>query len=273
MHELNELIRQQSQNNLLSWSAQVDLAKKNGLTVREIEEYALTAGIMPARYIRNTQSINVEEQHILFSSKVAVIGCGGLGGNIIEQLARIGVGSLLCWDYDTFEEHNLNRQILSNINVLGQSKAKTAQKRINELNPAADVHVLTTQFDEPSGIDHLRDQHVVVDALDSIPARLILSKVCHKLNIPLVHGAIGGWYGQVCTQFPGEATLENLYYGINETGDLENNLGNLACTAAVIASFEAAEVIKILLNKGDLIRNKVMFINLLETTFDLIDIS
>ena len=103
--------------------------------------------------------------------------------------------------------------------------------------------------------------------LDSVPVRLALAATCTELAIPLVHGAIAGWYGQVATLLPGDQTLQRLY-GRRETGPgVELQLGNPAFTPALVASMQAAEVCKILLGEGDLLRHRTLLINLLEMSF------
>ena len=101
-----------------------------------------------------------------------------------------------------------------------------------------------------NGIDLLQGANVVVDALDSIPTRMALCQSCAELNVPLVHGAIAGWYGQVTTQFPGDDTLAKLYGSHSASKGVEKELGNPSFTPAVVASLEVAEVCKILLHKG-----------------------
>ena len=105
-------------------------------SLAEVEGVALSLGLMPARYQRNQQIITVQDQLKLFRSRVAVIGCGGLGGYVIEELARLGVGTLVAIDPDIFQEHNLNRQILSTTDALGRAKVELAAERVAEINPA-----------------------------------------------------------------------------------------------------------------------------------------
>ena len=204
MSGLDEFLRAESKADLLSWSSQVGAAAQFGLSVAEVEQAALQAGILLARYQRNRRTISIENQLALFRSRVAVLGCGGLGGYVVEQLARLGVGSIIAVDPDVFEEHNLNRQLLSSIAWLGKSKAQAAFERVSEINPAVTVIAKEVAYTAENGHELLQGAQVVVDALDSIPTRIALGQTCLELNVPLVHGAIAGWYGQVTTQFPGE---------------------------------------------------------------------
>jgi tRNA A37 threonylcarbamoyladenosine dehydratase len=88
------------------------------------------------RYQRNQHTLTVYDQLKLFRSRVAVIGCGGLGGYVIEEMARLGVGTIYAIDPDIFQEHNLNRQLLSSPASLGRAKVEMAAARVAEINPA-----------------------------------------------------------------------------------------------------------------------------------------
>jgi len=117
----------------------------------------------------------------------------------------------------------------------------------------------------------LKDHNVIVDALDSIKTRIIVQSTSTKLNIPMVHGAIGGFYGQVTTIFPNDKTLDFLYPENSRVDKgVEEELGNPSFIPPLVASIQVAEVIKILINRGDLLRKKVLFIDVLNNNFDLV---
>ncbi|MDH3329915.1 MAG: HesA/MoeB/ThiF family protein [Desulfobulbaceae bacterium] len=262
MRELTQFLLDQATDGLLPFAAQMEAARRYSRTIAEVEEISLTNGILPARYQRNREMISLRQQLTLFRSKVAVFGCGGLGGYIVEELARLGVGSIVAVDPDVFEEHNLNRQILSTLNQLGQKKVEAAAKRVAAVNPAVKLRPVAEAFDEKKGSGFLQGVDVAVDALDSIPVRLQLAEMCDKFEIPLVHGAIAGWYGQLTTQFPGDRTLQKIYPHNRELPGIEGKQGNPSFTPAVVASLEVAEVVKILLKTGVLTRNKYLTIDL-----------
>ena len=226
---------------------------------------------MKERYIRNIKAISEEENAVLFDKKVCVIGCGGLGGYIIEILARIGIGNLIVVDGDVFEESNLNRQLLSKTDLLGKSKAESAYRRVLEINPEVKVKYIYDFLDESNYSEIINNSDVAVDALDNIKTKKFLQKACEELGIPLVHGAIGGWYGQVTTIFPGDRTLDIIYKGEEEKGQ-EKVLGNLPFTASYTASLQSAEVIKLLIKRGDLLRKKVLFMDLLNNESEIINL-
>lgn len=103
---------------------------------------------MDRRYLRNIPAISEAEQVILAGKTVAVIGCGGLGGHLIELLCRVGVGSIRVVDGDVFEESNLNRQLLSTMATLDTSKAQAAAERVRAISPETAVTVCPVFLDE-----------------------------------------------------------------------------------------------------------------------------
>ncbi len=222
------------------------------------------------RYIKNIGTLSPQENKSLQRRKVAVVGCGGLGGHVIELLGRLGIGSITAIDYDVFEISNLNRQLLSDEASLGRSKALQAQKRMKQINSTVTVSPIIKKLDRQNGIQLLSGHDVIIDALDNIPSRLILQDIAEALGIPMVHGAIAGWYGQVSTIFPGDKTLSKIYPNPNAEG-VEKELGNPSFTPALIASIEVSEALKILIGRGSLLRKKLLSINLLDQEYEIID--
>jgi molybdopterin/thiamine biosynthesis adenylyltransferase len=225
-----------------------------------------------ARYERNGRTITVQEQKILAGKRICVVGCGGLGGYVIEMLARAGVGSLTVMDGDAFDASNLNRQLLADPEVIGQNKALVAARRVRRVNDTIQVQAESCFLTADNGLALLRGHDGVVDALDSIEARLMLEDLCEPLGIPLVHGAIAGWFGQVTTIFPGDQTLHRIYPPNQQRG-IEQQLGNPSFTPALVASLQCAELIKLLLGKGELLRRKVLLVDALANDFQVLDLA
>ncbi len=250
------------------------LAQKFKLPGREIEILALQNNIIPERYHRNLGAISPSEQVKLLKSKVVIIGAGGLGGTVLELLARMGIGELIIADKDIIGDSNLNRQILSTETNLGQSKTEVAVKRVKEINSSIEIvgHSVFINSDNVEKI--IEGAEVVVDALDNLPSRFVLQKACRDLKIPLVHGAIAGFNGQLTTIFPQDKGLE-LIYGSNrdlpEHGS-EAELGAPTVTPALIASLEAQEVIKILLKRGKLFRNRLLYLDIEDGTIEVLNL-
>ena len=219
-----------------------------------------------ARYERNG-ILTAAEQNMLAQRKVAVVGCGGLGGYILEMLGRLGVGHLVVCDGDRFAASNLNRQLLSKETNLGMLKAEAAGRRLAEINSQVEVTVIPAYLDEARGTEILAGCDVAVDALDSGEGKLMLQDLCCDLEIPMVHGAIGGWFGQVTTVFPGDDSLRLIY---GEGKNVSDELGNPAFTPAAVAAAEVSEALKVLLGRGELLRRKVLFIDLFYGEFEVV---
>jgi molybdopterin/thiamine biosynthesis adenylyltransferase len=218
--------------------------------------------------------LSPSEQVKLLQSKVAIIGAGGLGGTVLELLARMGIGELIIADKDIMGDSNLNRQILSKETNLGQGKTEVAVKRVKEINSSIEIIGHSVFIDSDNVKKIIEGAEVVVDALDNLPSRFVLQKACRDLKIPLVHGAIAGFNGQLTTIFPEDKGLE-LIYGSNkdlpEHGS-EAELGAPTVTPAIIASLEAQEVIKILLKRGKLFRDKLLYLDIEGGTIELLNL-
>lgn len=260
-------------NGLLAWQDQAAAAAGFALELAEVEQIALGQGILPARYQQNRNSISVQDQLRLFRASVAIIGCGGLGCHIIEQLARLGVGRLVVVDPDLFEEHNLNRQLFACLETIGQAKVAAARERVRLVNPAVTVTGLQTAFGRTNGRELLQGVQIVADALDNGGIKRELAELCDALRLPLVHGAIAGWYGQVATQFPGERTVQTLYRTVTADTQRATEQGNLSFTAAAIASLQVAEICKIILKPERLLRGSWLCADLLEMEFREISVT
>jgi molybdopterin-synthase adenylyltransferase len=266
--DLERFLREQAAGDLVPLWVQAAAASHFGLTWGQVETAILAGGLLPARYQRNRHTISVAQQMALFQSRVAVVGCGGLGGYVIELLARLGVGTIVAIDHDVFEEHNLNRQLFCSVRALGLPKVNLAAERVAQINPAVTLIARQQAFTAAEGAALLNGSNVVVDALDSIPVRLALGDTCATLGIPLVHGAIAGWFGQVTSDFPGDDTLPRLYPRDAGGKGTEQQLGNPSFTPALTASLQAAEVCKILLAAGQPLRRRAIAIDLLDMSFD-----
>ncbi len=239
-----------------------EIATQSNLSRRQLEIAALELGILPLRYLRSYGTVGVDGQLTLVRATVAVIGLGGLGGFVVEGLARMGVGKLVLVDGDTFDDHNLNRQLLSDETVLGLSKVQVAAERVRRINPVVET-ILYAEFAGPENLPNiLSGVDVVVDALDRLPTRLTLQMEAARAHVPMVHGAVAGWLGQVMTILPGDVGLRALYgNGEVPAQGAEAQLGCPAAAPMLVAAWQVHETIKLLLNKGELLRNKMLFID------------
>jgi molybdopterin/thiamine biosynthesis adenylyltransferase len=192
------------------------------------------------------------------------VGLGGLGGYVTEALARMGVGYLTLIDGDTFAEHNLNRQLLSTQALVGVHKTDAARQRVAEINSAVEVVTHAEMLTAENLPSLLSGADVVIDALDRLPTRLVLERGARSLGIPMIHGSIAGFLGQVMTIFPEDPGLEDLYGtedDIPEQG-IETELGTPAATPMLVAAWEAQEAVKVLLRRGELLRGRLLVIDM-----------
>lgn len=197
---------------------------------------------MQARYARNIPALSEEECLTLRQKKLLLVGCGGLGGHILEQLARIGVGAIRVVDGDVFEETNLNRQLLSEVPLLGSGKAKAAADRIRRVNPDVMVESAAEFLTEENAAMLLHGCDAVLDALDNIPSRKILAAACAEAGIPYIYGAISGWVAQAGVSMPGDGLIELLY----PEGTILKDKSVLSFTPALCASLQVSLCVKLL---------------------------
>ena len=225
------------------------------------------ASIFPKTLSRNSEALTAAQQQLLTRSHIAIIGCGGLGGYVIEELARIGIGRLTIYDPDTFSPSNCNRQLNSLNSTLGKNKAEVAAQRVLDMGTGCIPKAVPFDFrDDLPKKEHNID--VVIDCLDSIETRFHLSDLCNTIATPLVHGAVTSWYGQLGVQLPGFNLLAAIFPG-KETQPTEQKPPSvLSFTVATIASLQACEAVKLLLGIPSPLHNNWVQIDLKHHTFD-----
>ncbi len=250
------------------------IAARTGRSLREIECAALELEIVPERYSRNRKFYSCRDQLRLLNSHVAVIGLGGLGGTVVEILARLGVGTLTLVDGDSFDESNLNRQVLSSPARLGQHKSIAARERVAEINPAVTTREFNEFFKKDNGPAILAEVDLAADCLDTIGDRFVLEDACRTAGIPMVSAAVGGTSGQAIAIFPGDQGLRRIYGSAEKapTRGIEASLGTLPFSAIYMAAVECAELAAILLGRPPELRNRLMIAEICEHTAEVIPI-
>ena len=243
---------------------------------------------MPTRYIgdgyweiasRQMSIVTRSEQERFKDAKITVIGCGGIGGETIEMLARMGIGELILVDEDAYDLSNLNRQTLATINDLGLVKSEVAAEKVRLINP----YVKTTTFNEhidQTNIDKvIADSDIVIDALDNVLTRVIVSRKAKEKGIPYIHGAIHGTMGQITVFLPNsDKTYEEMFNLPSIDKELDDEtieaLKNVTSgvppvigpTPNLIGCLEAFEAYKIITGVGKVtVAPKIL-------TFDLMDL-
>jgi molybdopterin/thiamine biosynthesis adenylyltransferase len=258
----------------LSVANVLGLAGRSGASGREAEIAALENGIVPERYARNMRTFSLEDQAALLQARVGVVGLGGLGGTVVEVLARMGVGHLRLVDGDRFEDSNLNRQLLSTVEGLGQLKSEAARARVSRINPSVDVTALSEFVTAENAEAVLAGCDVVVDCLDTLRTRFVVEDACRRIGCPLVSAAVAGASGHVTTIFPEDTGLRSIY---GEPTQLplkgaETSLGTLPYAVIFLATLECAEVVKVILKKGSLLRHKLLVADLMDGIVEVMNL-
>jgi molybdopterin/thiamine biosynthesis adenylyltransferase len=258
----------------LTLSDRDSLAAFFGVARREVEAAALKAEVVPQRYLRNMGSLGFGGQLKLLQSAALLLGSGGLGGTIAQLLARMGLGKLMIADGDSFSEDNLNRQAFSSEENIGARKVEAARQSVSRINAATQVEVFDGFVKETEISSLLQGVQVAIDALDNMPSRFMLERACKEAKVPLVHGAVAGFSGQIMVIFPEDAGFQAIYGNDQNTPEkgIEIELGNLAGIVSAVASLQVQEVIKILTGIGRPFRNRLLFLDSLNGAAEIISL-
>ena len=220
---------------------------------------------MKARYERNVPALTEAECEALRRKRVLVVGCGGLGGHLIDMLARIGIGAMRVVDGDVFEPSNLNRQLLSEVSTLGLSKAKAAAARVNRVNPEVEVEAVAEEMTEGNVHELLQGCDAVLDGLDNVESRRVLANACAGAGIPYIYGAVNGWVAQAAISMPGDHLIDLLY----PKDVVIKNKSVLSFTPALCASIQVSQCVKLLVGRA-VETGTVCYFDLLNQEFETI---
>jgi adenylyltransferase/sulfurtransferase len=216
--------------------------------------------------------IGLEGQTKLRKAKVIVVGAGGLGSPLLLYLSALGIGSLTVVDNDIVSLSNLNRQVLYTVNDIGQSKSAVAVQRIQALNPEVQAAAIQTHIEKMENGQVIADYDVVVDASDNLETKALLNQLCVYNKIPLVWAAVSRFEGQMGTYVPGYGCRACIFPQNPEPGSYPTpaELGVIGAAAGVIGTLQALEVVKVLLDIGEPLLNKILLFDGLHNDFDLI---
>lgn len=245
----------------------ITIAAESGLPLSQVQAKALDACVIPERYARNFSHLDYAGQARLLRSAVALVGLGGLGGNVLEVLVRMGVGTIAAADGDAFEESNLNRQLLSSLGGVDVPKSQAARERVRDLNPAVDFTAGDDFADYGEMLEMARSADVVVDALGGLDDRPALQQACSEAGVPLVTAAIAGSSGYVATVLPGASGPADL---IGTGSAAEDALGSPAPAVHTAATLQAAEVVRMLSGREPNLDGRMLLFDLEDMTFDTV---
>lgn len=225
------------------------------------------------RYSRQImlEEIGYQGQLKLKSAKVCVVGVGGLGNPITTRLVAMGIGKIRIIDRDVIELSNLHRQTMYDESDVGQIKVEVAAKKLQKLNPDAEIESLPISINDYTALDAIEGCDVVIDALDSVNARYALNKACVEKNIPFVTGAAVGVSGQAFTILPRQSACYScMFPALDEdsmpTCSIE---GVHPSILSVIGGIEVAEAVKILLGKKPSLSDKILHVDLEDLDFTM----
>jgi len=224
------------------------------------------------RYQRHLSLPEVGEkgQQKLLDAKVLLLGAGGLGSPAAMYLAAAGVGTIGIIDMDVVDESNLQRQVIHNTERVGQRKVDSARQTITSLNPDIDVVTFDTRLGADNILELLSGWDAVIDGADNFPSRYLLNDASVKLGIPVVHGSIFRFEGQVTIFDPLQGPTYRDYVPVPPPPELAPSCaeaGVLGVLPGVIGSIQALETIKVILNLGDSLRGRILAFDALEMTF------
>lgn len=213
--------------------------------------------------------IGLEGQRKLKSSRVSVVGVGGLGCFSSVQLASMGVGYIRLIDQDVVDLTNLHRQVLYDTDTLGYPKVEVAQERLKALNPNVEIEALPLTVNEETADDVVKDVDVVIDGLDHVAPRYAINKACVKYEVPYVYGGALETYGNVSTIIPGKTACLECFLGrlSDEGRPTCETVGVLPSVLATIASVQVSEAVHLLLGRAPQLANKVLFIDINSLNF------
>lgn len=244
------------------------LARDFGLHPAEVELQALRLGIRPERSLRNFSAYSEAEQIRLLESRVLLVGLGGLGGHVLELLARAGVGHIAGADGDVFAPSNLNRQLLCETDTLELPKARAAARRVARINPCVRFTPVERFLDEAGMGEQLAGMGLCLDALGGLKDRPALGRAAARAGLPLVTAAVAGQGGYVATVPPGGRNPADFFGDPAQAA--ENTLGTPGPAVATAAAILCGEALNILAGRGPALAGSMLLFDLSRMHFETV---
>jgi len=208
--------------------------------------------------------IGEQGQHKLSKAKVLVIGAGGLGAAVLPYLAAAGVGEIGIADDDVIEISNLHRQVIYKSSAIGKSKVDEAKLMIAELNPSIKVNAIHEKLSAKNAISLFEKYDIIVDATDNIEIKYLINDACYITNKPMVYGSIFRFQGQVSVfHYQNGPTYRCLFPDENTQSLNCEDAGVIGISVGIIGMLQANEVIKMILEIGEVLSGKILVYNIL----------
>tara|TARA_A100001015_G_scaffold318576_1_gene438869 strand:- start:1072 stop:1809 length:738 start_codon:yes stop_codon:yes gene_type:complete len=211
-------------------------------------------------------------QKKVMSSKILIVGVGGLGCPAAENLTRAGVGSIGLVDNDIVNLSNIHRQSLFNSKDIKKSKVNVAAKKLKDINPYTKIKTYNTKLNEKNIKNIIQNYDIVIDGTDNFKSKFLINDYCLKLKKKLVTGAISKFNGHVFTfdfRDKKAASLKNFYQEDEISDDTLNCEfeGVLGTTATIVGATQANEALKMIIEIGCNLKNQILIIDLLNLKF------
>ncbi|ATW88449.1 molybdopterin/thiamine biosynthesis adenylyltransferase [Halohasta litchfieldiae] len=224
------------------------------------------------RYSRHIimDEIGPEGQAKLLESRVLVVGAGGLGAPVIQYLAAAGVGTIGIVDDDTVERSNLQRQVIHADGDVGTPKVDSAADFISDLNPDITVETHEVRLSKSNAEGIIAGYDLVVDASDNFPTRYLVNDVCRLAGIPVAHGAIYKFEGQVTSLVPEGPCYRCLFPEAPEPGTVPDcaTTGVLGVLPGTVGCLQATEAVKLLLDLGEPLVGTMLCYDAMDLSFE-----
>jgi len=204
-------------------------------------------------------------QEKLLSSRVLLIGAGGLGAPLALYLVAAGVGTLGIADSERLDLSNLQRQVLFTTDDIGRPKAEAARAKLKRLNPDVEIEIHSERVTAENVMTTIRDYHFIVDATDNLSTKFLINDACVLSARPFSHGGLLRFEGQAMTYVPGAACYRCIHGSPPPEAAVPSSseVGVLGAVAGMLGTIQAAEALKYLLGIGDLLTNRVLTLNAL----------
>ena len=218
------------------------------------------------------KKIGAKGQKKILSSKILVVGIGGLGCPAAENLVRAGIGTIGLVDNDIVNLSNIHRQSLFNSEDIKKTKVSVAAKKLKKINPLTKIKTYKSRLNEKNVEKIIKDYDLIIDGSDNFKTKFLINDCCIKWKKKLVTGAISKFDGHIFTfDFKDKktASLKNFYQENEISDDILNceYEGVLGTTATIVGATQANEALKMLVEIGQNLKNQILIIDLLNLNF------
>jgi adenylyltransferase/sulfurtransferase len=209
-------------------------------------------------------------QKKLLKAKVFIVGAGGLGSPVGYYLSAAGVGTIAIADNDNVDLSNLQRQIAHNIKTLRKPKVISAKKTFETLNPDVNIIAVKQRLTKKNILGLIKDYDIVADCSDNYATRFLVNDACVMTKKPLVTGAVFKFEGQLTVVIPGEGPCYRCLFeeppprGVSS---FPQEVGPLGVVPGVIGTLQAAEILKLIIGRGELLKGELLIYEALKASF------